>query len=55
MWELLDDDVEEQIVARLAADLESGLWDERYGHLREMGTFEGSLRLVVSEPAGPPT
>jgi SAM-dependent methyltransferase len=50
MWELLDDGVEEQIVERLAADLESGLWDERYGSLREMESFEGSLRLVISEP-----
>lgn len=51
MWELLDEGVEEGIVERLAADLESGLWDERHGHLREMESFEGSLRLVVSEPA----
>lgn len=50
MWELLDDGVEERIVTRLAADLESGRWDERHGHLRQMETFEGSLRLVISEP-----
>jgi hypothetical protein len=50
MWELLDEGVEERIVARLAADLESGLWDERYGWLREMESCDGSLRLVVSEP-----
>lgn len=52
MWQLLDEGVEERIVARLGADLESGLWDERHGHLREMDSFEGSLRLVVSEPTG---
>jgi SAM-dependent methyltransferase len=52
VWELLDEGVEERIVSRLGADLESGLWDERHGHLREMESFEGSLRLVVSEPAG---
>lgn len=50
MWELLDEAVEERIVERLRADLESGLWDERYGSLREMESFEGSLRLVISEP-----
>ena len=50
LWELLDDGVEEEIVERLARDLDSGLWDERYGHLREMESFEGSLRLVVSTP-----
>jgi SAM-dependent methyltransferase len=50
MWELLDEGVEERIVARLTADLGSGRWDERYGGLREMESFEGSLRLVISEP-----
>jgi len=50
MWELLDEGVEERIVGRLAADLESGRWDERYGELRGMDSFEGSLRLVISEP-----
>jgi SAM-dependent methyltransferase len=50
MWELLDPGVEEQIVGRLTADLDAGRWDERHGHLREMDSFEGSLRLVISEP-----
>ena len=50
MWELLDEGVEERIVERLAGDLASGRWDERHGHLREMDSFEGSLRLVISEP-----
>ena len=50
MWELLDEGAEERIVERLGGDLESGLWDERHGHLREMESFEGSLRLVISEP-----
>jgi SAM-dependent methyltransferase len=49
MWELLDAPVEATIVERLRADLESGAWDERHGHLREMESFEGSLRLVISE------
>ncbi len=34
---------------RLAADLESGTWDERYGHLREQQELDVGLRLVVSE------
>jgi len=50
MWELLDDGVEERIVSRLAAALESGAWDAEHGHLRECESFDGSLRLVVSEP-----
>ena len=51
LWQLFDEGVEERIVARLRADLESGLWDERYGELREMDSLDGSLRLVISEPA----
>jgi len=35
IWQL----VEERIIARLAADLESGKWDEEHG----------ALRLVISE------
>jgi hypothetical protein len=34
-----------------AADLESGRWDEKHGPLREQASYEGSLRLVISEPA----
>jgi SAM-dependent methyltransferase len=50
MWELLDEGVEERIVERLRAALESGAWDAEHGHLRVRQSFEGSLRLVVSEP-----
>ena len=35
---------------RLAGDLASGRWDERWGHLRHQPTYEGSLVLVVAEP-----
>jgi SAM-dependent methyltransferase len=34
---------------RLAADLESGAWDRRYGYLRELDELDVGLRLVVSE------
>jgi SAM-dependent methyltransferase len=50
LWPLIGREAEERIIGRLATDLESGLWDERYGDLREMESFEGSLRLVISEP-----
>ena len=46
-WGFVDDGVEERFVERLRADLESGAWDERYGHLRLQEAFEGALRLVV--------
>ena len=51
MWAVLPDGVEERIVARLAADLESGAWDAAHGWLRREPELAGSVRLVVSEPA----
>jgi hypothetical protein len=50
IWQLVEPEVQERIVARLAADLESGRWDEEHGALREQQSYEGSLRLVISEP-----
>ena len=50
LWPLIGPEAEERITSRLESDLESGVWDERYGYLREMEAFEGSLRLVISEP-----
>ena len=40
--------VVERVVARLGADLESGAWDGRHGHLRELRAFDAGLRLVVA-------
>jgi SAM-dependent methyltransferase len=51
IWQLLDPCVEERIFERLARDLESGRWDEENGELRGQTGYEGSLRLVISEPA----
>jgi len=50
IWELLEPGVEERIFERLGADLESGRWDADHGGLRELPSYEGSLRLVISEP-----
>jgi hypothetical protein len=36
-------------VERLSAALRSGEWDRQYGYLREQDSFDGSLRLVISE------
>ena len=49
MWALLAPGVEERIVARLAADLDSGAWDAEHGHLRARDSYDGALRLVISE------
>ena len=49
VWALLEPDVEQRIVERLAAALSSGAWDAEHGHLRERESFDGALRLVISE------
>jgi SAM-dependent methyltransferase len=51
MWRLLDPGVEERIVRRLASALSSRAWDAEHGHLREQESFDGALRLVISEPS----
>ena len=48
-WAMLDHGVEERIVARLSAALESGAWDAEHGHLRHQESYDGALRLVISE------
>jgi SAM-dependent methyltransferase len=39
---------------RLEADLESGEWERRYGHLLELDELDLGYRLVVAEPANRP-
>jgi len=49
VWALLEAGVEQRIVDRLAAALDSGAWDAEHGYLREQDSFQGALRLVISE------
>jgi SAM-dependent methyltransferase len=49
-WGFVDRGVEARFVEQLRADLETGAWDARYGHLRSQDFFEGALRLVVHSP-----
>ena len=49
VWALLEPEVEQRIVERLAGALDSGAWDATHGHLREQESFDGALRLVISE------
>ena len=46
-WTFVAPAAHERAVARLSADLSSGAWDARWGHLREQPSYSGSLRLVV--------
>jgi SAM-dependent methyltransferase len=49
IWHRLPAAVVERAVGELAADLESGEWDRRNGHLREQATLDVGLRLVHAE------
>jgi SAM-dependent methyltransferase len=47
----MDASVVQRVVRDVRRDLESGLWDERYGHLRKLDAFDAGLRLIVSTTA----
>lgn len=49
-WSFVDQALEERYVRRLASDLADGTWDHRWGHLRAQSEYQGSLRLIVSNP-----
>jgi hypothetical protein len=49
-WSFVDRAVEDRFERALRADLASGVWDARYGHLRTQPSFDGSLRLIVGLP-----
>lgn len=51
MWAMLAPGQEERIVDQLAAALQSGAWDTEHGQLRKQDSYDGALRLVISEPA----
>jgi SAM-dependent methyltransferase len=38
----------DRVLAALEADLRSGAWDERHGHLRELESLDVGLRLIVA-------
>jgi SAM-dependent methyltransferase len=47
VWQSISEEARRDGRERLIADLESGAWDERYGHLREAEELDVGLRLVV--------
>jgi hypothetical protein len=47
-WVLTDPDAVARGVAKLADDLASGRWDERYGHLRQQAEYVGAVRLITA-------
>ncbi len=49
-WKFLPPGVEDRVVGSIAADLESGTWDKRYGYLRTKPFINCQLRLLVAHP-----
>jgi SAM-dependent methyltransferase len=47
----MDATVVDRVVNAVCRDLESGAWDKRHGHLRELTSFDAGLRLVTNMPA----
>lgn len=50
VWQSISEEAREKGRERLKADLESGAWEQRYGHLRALSSLDVGLRLV-SVPA----
>ena len=49
-WSFVERALVDRFEAQLRADLDSGRWDARHGHLRTQPSFDGSLRLLVAPP-----
>lgn len=49
-WAFVADEAEARGVRKLADDLASGAWDEKYGHHRTLPDFTCALRLIVARP-----
>ncbi|WP_047980602.1 class I SAM-dependent methyltransferase [Ornithinibacillus contaminans] len=49
-WGFLSEEEENRLVKRLEDELNSGMWDKKFGEHRTMSRFNGALRLVVSTP-----
>src|SRR5438105_678196 len=50
-WSFVDSHAIAAGMTRLDRDLRDGTWDGRYGQLRNQAFFEGSARLIISDPA----
>ena len=49
VWQSISEEAQVGGREHLAVDLESGVWDERHGHLRERRELDVGLRLVLSQ------
>jgi SAM-dependent methyltransferase len=49
-WGFVSEQDAERAVASLRADLDSGVWEHKYGSVRNQSEFVGSLRLITALP-----
>jgi SAM-dependent methyltransferase len=49
-WGFIPYEDQEKIVERLRSDLQSGVWDKKYGHFRSMPEYTCALRLITAVP-----
>lgn len=49
VWQSISEEARRSGRERLAADLKSGAWEERYGHLRGRPELDVGLRLVLAD------
>ena len=47
----MDRAVVDRVVEDVRRDLESGVWNQRHGHLRQLDAYDAGLRLIVSTTA----
>jgi hypothetical protein len=46
-FSLLDEEVVARGIAHLRDDLESGIWEERFGHIRSLQALDLGYRLLI--------
>jgi SAM-dependent methyltransferase len=46
-WNFVAEDAQARFARRLSDDLDLGVWDDRFGHLRTQPEFVGSIRILV--------
>lgn len=44
--------VVERVVSEVSRDLKTGAWDDRYGRLRDLDSFDAGLRLLIAPGVG---
>jgi len=49
-WSFVSEVLIQNYIQLLKLDLEHGEWDRKHGHLRTQPEFDGSLRLLISQP-----